>query len=289
VSLRGGARAGRERVSGVAKVVEAEALRHADDDTGPTPFPTEGAATEGRSLLPEEDQTTGSLAREQLHVNAQFSPQELRQEHGSGARFRLGVSGYTTAVRAFRLSESHRDLQRSDVDVPTAEAGQLFGTEGPVRTEEDHEAPARTELIRQRVDLRHGRDRPLGSLLLARALDPAWVAPDQLVINGGFHDALEQPVRLGGRGLCSSHLKTLGTPPAHARSGDLIKVVRLERRQDVVVQEVAVQVMGEDSQLSRSSTHLKLTAPDSGSRRSPIVSKVSGAGRMIPSGPGQRA
>lgn len=54
--LEGGAGPGGEGVSGVAEVVEAKALGHADDLTRLAPLPAKGIAPEGCPLLPHEQQ-----------------------------------------------------------------------------------------------------------------------------------------------------------------------------------------------------------------------------------------
>ncbi|ANP48422.1 hypothetical protein J2Z21_005909 [Streptomyces griseochromogenes] len=59
-----------------------------------------------------------------------------------GSGFGSGVAWSTAAVRTLRLGTADRDLQRFDVDIPTAEAGRLPRAEWAICAETDHETPA---------------------------------------------------------------------------------------------------------------------------------------------------
>ncbi|MFE9608006.1 hypothetical protein [Streptomyces sp. NPDC006012] len=94
-----------------------------------------------------------------------------------------------------------------------------------------------------------GGDTAFGSRLLARALDPARIAADQVVIDSRLKDALEEAVRLGDGRLGLGGTKPLSAPLTDARSGDLIEVERAEGGKDVEPQEVLVQVLSPNGQL----------------------------------------
>ena len=60
-----------------------------------------------------------------------------------------------------------------------------------VGPEVDHEPPADADRVGKGIDLGDGGDPTLGHSFLARTLDPARIAADQVVINGRLHDAFE--------------------------------------------------------------------------------------------------
>jgi hypothetical protein len=76
------------------------------------------------------------------------------------------------------------------------------------------------------------------------------VAADQVVVDRRLDDALEEAVRLGDGCLGCGGAETLGMPLAHAGCRDLVQVERAEGREDVQAEEVPVQVLGTDRQLS---------------------------------------
>ena len=80
--LEGGTGSGGQGVSGVAEVVvEPEALRHADDLTGLPPLPAEGAAPEGRPLVPHEEQPVKARLGVRLQVPAELPAEERGKNH----------------------------------------------------------------------------------------------------------------------------------------------------------------------------------------------------------------
>lgn len=86
------------------------------------------------------------------------------------------------------------------------------------------EAPADPDRVGEGVDLGDGGDAPFGSGFLARALDPARVAADQVVVDSRLQDALEEAVRLGDGRLGSGGAESFGPPLADTGSGDLVQV-----------------------------------------------------------------
>jgi hypothetical protein len=75
---------------------------------------------------------------------------------------------------------------------------QLAPAQAAEAGEQDDDAAARGG-IGECVDVGDGQQRSLGWLLVASTLDPARVAADQAVLDGGGEDGLKQPVGLSGR------------------------------------------------------------------------------------------
>ena len=160
--------------------------------------------------------------------------------------------------------------------------------------------------VGERVDLGDGGDPTLAADSLPAPLIRQGLRPDQLVIHGRLHDGFEQPVRLGDGRLGPGGPQPFSAPLADARSGDLVQVERAEGRKDVS-RGVPVQILGVSGQLplldpllgvgaevDRARVRVTPVTP-ARSRLDPatsqisasfLVSKVSGAGRITPSGPG---
>lgn len=124
-------------MSGVTKIVEAEAAWETDYGTGTPPLPAEGGAAEGSSLRPAEDQAVRPLPGEPCEVL--LSPPCGGRPEGRrpGHRVGLGLAGSTLAVGPLRLGGTDADHQVVEVDVTATEADQLLGAHGAVRAEAD--------------------------------------------------------------------------------------------------------------------------------------------------------
>jgi hypothetical protein len=160
--LERGPRAGRERVSGVTKVVEAEAVRETGGGTGPTPLPAEGSAPKWSPLLADEHQPVIPLLREPGEVLLHLLVKKGREDDGTDTRVGLGLTRSPLAVRALRFGDADADHEVVGVYVPATEAGQFLGPHWAIRTEVDHEAPADADGVGEGVDLGDSGDTTFG-------------------------------------------------------------------------------------------------------------------------------
>jgi hypothetical protein len=80
---------------------------------------------------------------------------------------------------------------------PRAKADQLAPAQARERCQQRHRPVAHGKRVSDREHDRQRNDLSLRRILLARALDPAWIAADHLVIRGGLNDRMQEPVGLG--------------------------------------------------------------------------------------------
>jgi hypothetical protein len=91
----------------------------------------------------------------------------------------------------------HADLRVREVDVLAPQLGGLTQPDAGPGQQVDRRLVAVGHLLGQLLDLVDPQGGPLGVTVGARSLDPAGVAGDQLVLQRGVHDGLEQAVGCG--------------------------------------------------------------------------------------------
>lgn len=169
----------------VTKIVEAEGVREAGGGArARRRFRPKEVCRNGAPFSAAKTRPTGPFSADQAKCCFTFLWREALDLVSPGARLPLVRSGSATRTRITRLSRS-------------ADAGRLFGAHRAVGAEVDHEAPADADRIGERVDLSDGCDTAFGRGLLARALDSAGVAADQIVVDRRLRDAFEEAIRLG--------------------------------------------------------------------------------------------
>ncbi len=187
--------------------------------------------------------TTAPLARRRLFLVVRTvvgvglrtfgAYEEGRKDDRPCAYVGSGGAGSPLAVRTLGLGDAHTDHEAVEIDVTTAEAGQFLGSHRATGTEVDRELPPDADRVGKGVDLADGGDAPLCRRLLARTLDPARVASDQVIIDSRLKDAFEKAVLLGDPSLGSGGPEAFGTPLAYTSRRDLVRVESAECREDV--------------------------------------------------------
>ena len=201
----------RERVPGVTKVVEAEALRQ--PDLGSTPAATSARRWTAGTACPCSRRTAVRPAL--LGVPVEMPLRSALQEGRAGRRYRLPASDLVSpwcTPPCGQLRRARGAPRRSIVRPGrrhVAAARPAPPDERDRTRQVDHQAPARAHGVGERVDLGDVAIGPFAAVSLPGALDAAGIAPDQLVVDRCLHDGLKEPVRLGhGR----------SPPPASSRS-----------------------------------------------------------------------
>jgi hypothetical protein len=137
---------------------------------------------------------------------------EIWEGDDAPAGARLGrPEGVTAAARVVDLP-GNADGAGVQVDVLGSERGEFSPAEASEGGEQDQHAVAGVDGVGNGVDLRDGEHGALGRVLVASALDSAWVALDQPVIYGGVHDGAKQPVGLGSSDRADAVVEQLRAP-----------------------------------------------------------------------------
>lgn len=84
-------------MTGVRKIVEAKAVRHADEHACSAPLPPECGTAEGLALLPHEQQSARALLRVPVEVSPKVGPQKGRQDHYPLARPKQRGKSFSTS------------------------------------------------------------------------------------------------------------------------------------------------------------------------------------------------
>ncbi|RXS81147.1 hypothetical protein EST92_16440 [Streptomyces sp. TM32] len=117
------------------------------------------------------------------------------------ARPWLRITDHLLAVGGLRRGAPDPHHPLVDVDVAATQLREFFGTQGREGAEEDHDAPAGSDGFGRRMDLFDLGGVAFAGLLLAGALDPAWIALEEVVVDRCLKDGLQQAVGLGHRRL----------------------------------------------------------------------------------------
>ena len=83
-----------------------------------------------------------------------------------------------------------------EVEVAATKPGDLTPAKTYERREEDESGVARVDGVRDGPNLHHRGEALFSGAARTRALDPAWVAQHDFVLDGQVQDAVEKPVRL---------------------------------------------------------------------------------------------
>src|ERR1019366_3714567 len=126
------------------------------------------------------------------------------------------------------------------VNVHAPQRGQLTPPEAAEYCQQDEDAVALSHGICQSVDLTHCQHMPLRRAVLPRSADPARVSADDAVVHSGVHNGAEQPVGLGSRGGARARVNEILAPSADLRVPDLGDGPGAKHRQQMAVQQVAV-------------------------------------------------
>jgi hypothetical protein len=175
-------------------------LREADRIPGLVPQPPEVGSAQASAQRADKDQAAVFLTLgEALQVPAQLRHDLARERDHAGPGPRLGTGVDQASIVHFRSRYRDADEALVEIELISAKPGQLPEPQVGEGRQQEQCPVARRNLIDQpdqRADRHH---RALLGVLLPGALDPAWVAADQPILDRRVHDGVQQAVRLRHR------------------------------------------------------------------------------------------
>lgn len=142
-----------------------------------------------------------------------------------------------------------RTVAESKIHIAAAKRSQLAVTQTAERSDQHQGSEAIRHQLHQVKNLGDGGHRPLGGMLGASTLDPAWIAPDHVIVNGRIEHGTQEPVRLRGHGRGYAVSEQTSTPPTHSCRRDIRQRDHAKLRGDVSSQNGAVHARRSRSQL----------------------------------------
>jgi len=102
------------------------------------------------------------------------------------------------------------------IKIISSECGDLAPAQRGEGLQQQERFPPVGHQVDQGVELIQAQHGPLAGSFLTRALDPAWVDDDQLILgDSGIQDRTHQPVGLGHHGRRDARLEQAGSPFPH--------------------------------------------------------------------------